>query len=114
LIAAGVADGYTSCYALGNSSSYTRRHIVATTADKTRETRLRRMAERQGLALVKSRRRDPLAKDYGLYWVIDPDADRRPDDPDWPFPGRPAHRFPSKGADIDKVEEFLTTPPKDR
>ena len=35
--------------------------------DKVRENRLRRMAERQGLQLVKSRRRDPRALDYGEY-----------------------------------------------
>ena len=38
--------------------------------DKVRENRLRRMAERQGLRLVKSRRRDPLAYDYGLYMFV--------------------------------------------
>lgn len=36
---------------------------------KVRENRLRRMAERQGLKFVKSRRRDPLAVDYGKYRV---------------------------------------------
>jgi hypothetical protein len=70
--------------------------------EKTRETRLRRMAERQGLELRKSRRRDPLAKDYGRYWVVDAEV------------GRPADRFPWEGADLDGVEEFLTTPPADR
>jgi len=30
---------------------------------------LRRMAERQGLQLHKSRRRDPRAIDYGEYWL---------------------------------------------
>ena len=38
--------------------------------EKVRENRLRRMAERQGLRLVKSRRRDPLALDYQLYALI--------------------------------------------
>lgn len=28
------------------------------------------MAERQGLQLVKSKRRDPLAIDYGTYWLV--------------------------------------------
>lgn len=37
------------------------------TADKVRENRLRRVAERQGAYLEKSRRRDKRAKDYGLY-----------------------------------------------
>lgn len=32
---------------------------------KVRENRLRRMAERQGLTFSRSRRRDPLAVDYG-------------------------------------------------
>ena len=42
--------------------------------DKVRENRLRRMAERQGLQLVKSRRRDPRATDYGGYMIVDPFA----------------------------------------
>jgi hypothetical protein len=41
------------------------------TDEKIRENRLRRMAERQGLRLEKSRRRDPRAVDYGTYWLID-------------------------------------------
>ncbi len=40
-------------------------------AEKVRENRLRRMAERRQLALRKSRRRDPKAFDYGRYWLID-------------------------------------------
>lgn len=41
--------------------------------DKIRENRLRRMAERQGFRVTKSRRRDPRAVDYGLYNIIDPE-----------------------------------------
>lgn len=41
------------------------------TAAKVRENRLRRMAERQGLQLERSRRRDPRARDYGLYRIMD-------------------------------------------
>jgi hypothetical protein len=37
---------------------------------KVRENRLRRAAERQGLMLIKSRRRDPRAIDYGLYVLV--------------------------------------------
>src|SRR3712207_211748 len=37
--------------------------------EKVRENRLRRMAQRQGLTLQKSRRRDPYALDYGKYWL---------------------------------------------
>lgn len=39
---------------------------------KVRENRARRMAARQGLALVKSRRRDEHALDYGRYWLLSP------------------------------------------
>jgi len=39
--------------------------------DKIRENRLRRAAQRQSLALTKSRRRDPRATDYGMYKLID-------------------------------------------
>jgi hypothetical protein len=38
--------------------------------EKVRENRLRRMAARQGLRLVKSRRRDPLALEYERYALI--------------------------------------------
>ena len=39
--------------------------------DKVRENRLRRAAQRQGLTLTKSRRRDPRATDYGTYMLVD-------------------------------------------
>ncbi len=39
--------------------------------EKVRENKLRRMAERQGLVLVKSRRRDPRSIDYGKYMIAD-------------------------------------------
>ena len=42
------------------------------TVDKVRENRLRRMAHRQGLSLVKSARRDSLATDYGKYMILGP------------------------------------------
>lgn len=38
---------------------------------KVHENRVRRMAGRQELRLSRSRRRDPLATDYGLYTVTD-------------------------------------------
>jgi hypothetical protein len=40
-------------------------------AQKVRENRLRRIADRRGYRLVKSRSRDPHALDYGLYALID-------------------------------------------
>lgn len=39
--------------------------------DKVRENRLRRMADRRGFRLMKSRTRDPKALDYGLYALVD-------------------------------------------
>ncbi|HKJ74360.1 MAG TPA: hypothetical protein VKA19_09620 [Alphaproteobacteria bacterium] len=39
--------------------------------DKARENRLRRMADRRGYRLVKSRSRDPQAVDFGLYALLD-------------------------------------------
>ena len=41
---------------------------------KVYEARLRRLADRQGLILRKSRRRDPDAIDYGLYALFDVQA----------------------------------------
>ncbi len=39
--------------------------------EKVRENLLRRMAERQGLALRKSRTRDPRALDYDRWMILD-------------------------------------------
>jgi hypothetical protein len=43
---------------------------VAVTEEKVKENRLRRMAERRGFLLRKSRRRDRYALDYG-YQLVD-------------------------------------------
>ncbi len=40
-------------------------------SDKIVENRVRRVADRRGLKLVKSRSRDPKAIDYDLYALID-------------------------------------------
>lgn len=58
--------------------------------EKVRENKIRRMAERQGYRLVKSRRRDPRATDYGVCELV-------------PGKGKP-RAFKS----IDDVEAFLT------
>ena len=42
----------------------------ATGSEKVRENRLRRMADRQGYVFIRSRRRDPRAIDYGLYFLV--------------------------------------------
>jgi hypothetical protein len=45
---------------------------LSRTAERTREQKLRRMAERQGLKLEKSRQRDPRGLDFGNYRLSDP------------------------------------------
>jgi|HubBroStandDraft_4_1064222.scaffolds.fasta_scaffold00009_87 hypothetical protein len=68
--------------------------------DKVRENRLRRMAERQGFALRRSRRRDPLARDFGVYWIVDPAKDR-------PLA---TGSYPDGGMDLEEVERWLQRP----
>jgi hypothetical protein len=50
--------------------TYSTKEVVPMTEEKARENRLRRMAERRGLRLEKSRRRDPGALTYGRYWLL--------------------------------------------
>jgi hypothetical protein len=61
----GTSWGLTSGITAGTVSSMT-------DTDRVRENRLRRAAQRQGLMLAKSRRRDPRATDYGTYMLVDP------------------------------------------
>ena len=72
--------------------------MTMTTAEKTRETRLRRMAERQGLKLEKSRRRDHHAWDYGMFMILSAENNGV-------VAGTVAGR---PGFTIDDVEEYLT------
>jgi len=60
---------------------------------KVRENRLRRAAGRQGLRIVKSRRRDPRAVDYGRYWIS---GENR------------ALLTSEYGVTLDEVEEYLS------
>ena len=67
---------------------------------KVRENRLRRMADRQGLKLRRSPRRDENAIDYGLYALTTHDGGRgtiHPEGPISPF-----------ALDLDAVEQLLT------
>lgn len=61
---------------------------------KVHENRLRRKAERQGLRLVKSRRRDEDASDFGLYWLEDARSE----------PSTPT----GKGLTLQEIEARLT------
>lgn len=72
------------------------------TAEKVRENRLRRMAERQGLRLLKSRRRDERAIDYGGFMLVDAETGLAI------AGGSPVPYFLS----ADDVEAWLTEPPK--
>jgi hypothetical protein len=63
-----------------------------------RENRLRRMAQRQGLMLQKTRRRDPRAIDYGSYLLIDPRTN-------FAVFGIGAIGYPT--ADLDDIEAYL-------
>jgi hypothetical protein len=66
---------------------------VATGAEKVRENRLRRAAERQGYRLVKSRRRDPMALDFGRWFLDELDDPSMTIEPD--------------GLTLDQVEAWL-------
>jgi hypothetical protein len=74
------------------------REEMGMTDEKVRENRLRRMADRQGLALRKSGRRDPRALDYGMYALIDPKTNTH-------VAGAQSGRY---DLTIDDVEEYLT------
>ncbi|HMG61389.1 MAG TPA: hypothetical protein VK599_00430 [Streptosporangiaceae bacterium] len=71
---------------------------------KVRENRLRRMAERQGLKLLKNPRRDPRATDYGSYMLTGADRVAVAD-----F-GWDHARFPEGASWLDDVEAYLTRP----
>jgi hypothetical protein len=67
---------------------------------KVHENRLRRAAERQGYRLVKSRRRDPRALDYGTYELVKVRDDARGLDGSL------------DGLDLDEVEGLLSWRPE--
>ena len=68
--------------------------------NKTRENRLRRVADRHGLRLVKSARRDQKAVDYGLYALIDFETGGA-------INPALADRWPCSWS-LDEVEKYLT------
>jgi hypothetical protein len=74
-------------------------------SEKVRENRIRRMAQRQGLALSKSRRRDPRAIDYGDLYLQRLDA---------PTPERSNDAWIGPFRDLDEVERWLDTDPEKR
>jgi hypothetical protein len=71
---------------------------MMTVQEKVHENRLRRMADRQGLRLEKSKRRDPRAYDYGTYQLVEVQTNTIA-----------AYGSQSGyGLDLDDVEEYLT------
>jgi hypothetical protein len=64
----GIASGMLS--SIGFGIAIGRLNVVATTSEKVRENLLRRVADRQGLALRKSRTRDPRAIDYDRWMIV--------------------------------------------
>jgi hypothetical protein len=69
------------------------------TAGKIRENRLRRIADRQGLRLEKSPRRDPRATGYGTFRLVGAVTGKLELDS-----GRPG----GYGLSLDQVEKWLT------
>lgn len=72
------------------------------TDQKVRENRLRRMADRQGFRLIKSRSRDDRAMDYGLYGLVDIQTNGSV------FPALAGRWTCSQ--ELDDIEEFLLKP----
>jgi len=70
---------------------------------KVRENRLRRMARRQSLDLVKNPRRDPRATDYGTYMLTDMSTGAMVADFGWDHAS-----FPEGASWLDDVEAYLT------
>ncbi|GAA4169085.1 hypothetical protein [Shinella granuli] len=65
--------------------------------DKVKENRVRRVAERRGMRLEKSRRRDPKAIDFGGYMLIDAATNTV-------ILGSTSYAY---SASLDDIEEFL-------
>ena len=72
---------------------------ITTQDEKVQENRVRRMAERQGLKLVKSRRRDPRALGFGKYMLVDAHTNAVV----------AGEIDSSKALDLDQVETYLTS-----
>lgn len=68
------------------------------TDEKVRENRLRRMAQRQGYRLEKSRRRDPRAYDYEGWMIVDADTNSV-------VAGATPNAY---SLSVDEVEDWLT------
>jgi hypothetical protein len=77
--------------ALERTDSAKRKH-------KVDEVRVRRMARRQGYALVRSRRRDPRAIGFGTYGLLDHDQD------EWVICAKGSDGY---GLSLERIERWL-------
>lgn len=68
---------------------------------KVRENKARRAAIRQGLELQKSKRKDPMALDYGKYMLVNESGE--------PVFGQEPRPF---SATLDQIEDRLKAPPQ--
>jgi hypothetical protein len=68
--------------------------VAMSRPEKVRENRLRRALDRQGFRLIRSARRDPRARDYGQYTIVD--------ERDAAVAGWPTRRF-----SLDDVERWV-------
>src|SRR4051794_12325909 len=76
--------------------------MVVTNESKVRETKCRRAAARQGLVLLKSRRRDPRALTFGTYGLVDASTNA------WvTYDGGSQAGY---GLSLDEIEEWLNKP----
>jgi hypothetical protein len=88
----------STCYTCSITARLIERNPVE--AERTREQRLRRAAARQRLRLVKSKRKDPRAWDYGGFMLVDESTNGV-------ILGAPPTG--SNGiATLDEVEQYLT------
>ena len=78
---------------------------MTTTRDLSREKRLRRAAQRQGLTLTRSSRRDPRAIDFGRWWITDQASGAL-------IAPAGATDVARRGLSLDDVEAYLFGPPK--
>jgi hypothetical protein len=67
--------------------------MALSTPEKIRENRQRRALARQGFRLIRSARRDPMARDYGQYTIVDED-------------GVAVAGWPDRQFDLDDVERW--------
>jgi hypothetical protein len=87
--------------ALGLTSSITSGILHRMTVEKVAENLVRRMAERQGFTLQRSRRRDPQSIDFGMYWLNNDEINARI------FPSGPGSET---GVTLDEIRQWLDEP----